>query len=464
VTRRDRILLVEDEPYVRESMAEILRHEGFHVVLAQDADEADAALQDEAIDTVLTDLRLPGRSGLDLLDSKHMKESGAPVILITGHGTVEDAVLAMKRGAWDFVQKPVDPDALVAAVRRALQHGRLEGEVRRLRTAFNRYRGERGILGSSAVMEGVRRLVAQVAPTDTTVLVTGESGTGKELVCVELHAQSGRAGGPLVLVNCAAIPETLVESEFFGHRRGSFTGASEDRPGRFEEARGGTLVLDEIEALKNEAQAKLLRVLEGGEYHRVGDPRARHMDCRIVAVSNEDLRAKVEHGEFRSDLFWRLDVFPVVMPPLREHPEDVEEIAGKLVERLRARIGIPPPPKGDALAPEALQLLCGYAWPGNVRELRNVLERAVILAGPRGTLSAEIFAPLLAGAARAAPGGARAEQGYNLRDRREALERDLVARALAATSGQRKEAAQMLGIDPKNMAYYLRKHGLGDDA
>ena len=265
MTRRDRILLVEDEPYVRESMAEILRQEGFHVVLAQDADEADAALQDDTIDTVLTDLRLPGRSGLDLLESKHVQESGAPVILITGHGTVEDAVLAMKRGAWDFVQKPIDPDALVVAVRRALQHGRLEGEVRRLRSAITRYRGERGILGGSAVMEGVRRLVAQVAPTDTTVLVTGESGTGKELVCVELHAQSGRAGGPLVLVNCAAIPETLVESEFFGHRRGSFTGASEDRPGRFEEARGGTLVLDEIEALKNEAQAKLLRVLEGGE-------------------------------------------------------------------------------------------------------------------------------------------------------------------------------------------------------
>ena len=188
------------------------------------------------------------------------------------------------------------------------------------------------------------------------------------------------------------------------------------------------------------------------------------MDCRIVAVSNEDLPAKVEEGLFRGDLLWRLEVFPIVMPPLREHPEDVEEIAASLLGRLRARIGIAGAPGGDVLPPAALQLLRGYAWPGNVRELRNVFERAVILAGPRGVLSAEIFTPLLAGAARATAGGARAEVGYNLRDRREALERDLVARALAATGGQRKEAAQMLGIDPKNMAYYLRKHGLGDDA
>ena len=464
--RRDRILLVEDESYVRESMAEVLRQEGFQVFLAEDVEQAVAVLQDEAVDTVLTDLRLPGRSGLDLLAAAPVLESGVPVILITGHGTVEDAVLAMKRGAWDFVQKPIDPDALVVAVRRALQHGRLEGEVRRLRSAFSRFRGERGILGGSRAMEGVRRLVAQVAPTDTTVLVTGESGTGKELVCVELHAQSGRAGGPLVFVNCAAIPESLVESEFFGHRRGSFTGAAEDRPGRFEEARGGTLVLDEIETLKHDAQAKLLRVLEGGEYQRVGDARPRRMDCRIVAVSNEDLPAKVERGEFRGDLLWRLDVFPIVMPPLREHPEDIDAIAARLIERLRARLGQPAAPGGE-LAPDALRLLRGYAWPGNVRELRNVLERALILAGPRGRLDAEVFGPLLAAAARATPGGAgqpRADHGFNLRDRREALERDLVARALAAAGGQRKEAAAMLGIDPKNMAYYLRKHGLGDDA
>ena len=451
---------------MRDSMAEILREEGLQPLLAGNVAEAERALAEDDPDTVLTDLRLPGASGMDLLSSPVVATSGVPVIVITGHGTVEDAVEAMRRGAWDFVQKPVEPERLVLAVRRALEHGHLEGEVRRLRAAFHAYRGSHRLLGGSQAMARVRELVERVAATDTTVLVLGESGTGKELICLDLHARSPRSGGPLVFVNCAAIPESLVESEFFGHKRGAFTGADSDRVGRFEEARGGTLVLDEIEALRLDTQAKLLRVLESGEYQRLGESRTRRVDCRVVAVSNEDLQDKVASGDFRGDLYWRLNVFPVELPPLREHPQDIAEIAAELLARLRASTGIPGPAGAGARAPlgeDALALLHAYDWPGNVRELRNVLERAMILAGPGREIDTSVLAPLVASAARSAPGGATGpEQGLNLKARREALERDLVTRALAAAGGQRKEAAAMLGVDPKNMSYYLKKLGLQD--
>jgi len=465
MTERARILLVEDEPYVRDSMAELLRLDGFDVAECEDVPSAERALAEEAPDVVLCDLRLPGASGMELLSSAALAESGAPAIMITGHGTVEDAVQAMKRGAWDFVQKPVDPQSLVLVVRRALEHGRLAGEVRRLRAAFRAYQGSHRLLGGSDAMARVRDLVERVAPTDSTVLVTGESGTGKELVCLDLHGKSPRSGGPLVFVNCAAIPESLVESEFFGHKKGAYTGADADRTGRFDEARGGTLVLDEIEALKLEAQAKLLRVLESGEFQRLGDPRTRRVDCRVVAVSNEDLQQKVDEGEFRSDLFWRLHVFPIELPPLREHPADLREIAAGLLPRLRTSASLPGPAASadepEVLPDDAVRLLASYSWPGNVRELRNVLERAIILAGPGRALDAGVLEPLLrGGASRGARDGA--ETTLNLKARRESLERELVARALAVSNGQRKDAAALLGIDPKNMSYYLNKLGLKD--
>ena len=467
VSEREQVLLVEDEAYVRESTAEVLREEGIAVHAVASVAEARALAGRQAFGAVVTDLRMPGEDGRALLGDAAFE--GVPVIVITGHGTIEDAVGAMKAGAFDFVQKPIDPERLLLVVRRALEHGRLVDEVRVLRTAVDRLQGERALVGGSSAMASMRRLIEQVAPTDATVLLTGESGTGKELVASEIHRLSRRGDGPLVQVNCAAVPETLFESEFFGHRRGAFSGATEHREGRFVEARGGTLVLDEVETLQPEVQAKLLRVLESGEFQRVGESRTSRVDVRVIAVSNADLQARVRDDRFRSDLFWRLNVFPIEMPPLRAHLEDMPEIVAELLARIRAKSGVSldgPP----ALEPEALRVLEGYGWPGNVRELRNVLERALILSAPAARIGPELVHTILSASALVGPAssagaaGSSQERSLNLRSRLEVLERELIERALNASGGQRKGAAERLGIDPKNMGYYLRKHGIGDEA
>ncbi len=454
-----RILLVEDEEFVRESMLAVLTGEGFEVCAEESVDAALARFAREPVDVVLTDLRLPGKSGMDLVAAPAIAESAAPVIVITGHGTVDDAVQAMRSGAFDFLQKPIGPDQLLLAVRRALEHGRLLGEVDRLRRVAKRVRGERALVGSSAVMEDVRRMIEQVAATDATVLVSGESGTGKELVAAELHRLSSRAEAPLVLVNCAAVPAPLFESEFFGHRRGAFSGAYDDRTGRFAEAAGGTLVLDEIHTLPAEVQAKLLRVLETGEYQMVGESRTRVVDVRIVAVTNADLKALVDDGSFRSDLFFRLDVFPIRIPPLRQHSEDIPEISRELFARARARTSHGEVPV-ELVDEEALAVLRDYDWPGNVRELRNVLERASILAQRDGRLDAALLRSIL-GAAESRP---RADTDLDLRKGLESAERRFLEDALRSAQGGKKEAARLLGIDPKNLSYYLRKHGLTDES
>ncbi len=446
----DLVLIVEDEEFVRDSLVEVLRVHGIQALTAESVDRAETLLAQESVSVVLTDLRMPGRDGLELL--RGMEGSSTPVIMLTGHGTVDEAVAAMKAGAYDFVQKPVDAEQLILVLRRAQEHGRLLDEVQRLRNAMAQQREERALAGTSAPMAQVRRLIEQVGPTDATVLVTGESGTGKELVAAGIHAKSGRVQGPLVQVNCAAIPESLFESEFFGHRRGAFSGAHADRDGRLAEAEGGTLVLDEIETLAPDVQAKLLRVLENGEYQVVGDSRTRKMDVRIIAVSNEDLAARVEAGDFRRDLYYRLNVFPIEMPPLRDHLEDVGEIAQELFARIQARIGTPAPSLGE----EALAELRSYTWPGNVRELRNVLERATILQGQGQPIEADLLRTILKGASASS----KSLDDLDLRSRSEALERELVREALLRADGSKKEAARLLGIDPKNLSYYLRKHNL----
>ena len=450
---RTRILIVDDERYVRDSLVELLGIEGYTCHAAGSMPEALEQARSFSPAVVLTDLSMPSGSGIELLAALRQAGSHVPVVLMTGVGTVRDAVAAIQGGAYDFLQKPVDAEQLRLVLRRAVEYQELVREVRNLRESA-RSGGGRELVGSSAAIAAVRQLIDSVAQSDATVLVTGESGTGKELVAEQLHLRSARARKPLVRVNCAAIPSTLFESEFFGHRRGAFSGAVADRTGRFAEAEGGTIVLDEIGTLPGEMQAKLLRVLENGEYQVVGESRTRVSDARVIALTNEALAERVQKGEFRADLYYRLNVFPIALPPLRSHREDIPEIAAALLRSTHAGAG--------ALGPGAAEVLASHDWPGNVRELRNVLERATIVGG-RGPLDARLLRaliePAIAGTAPTVGGGG---DHFHLRHNLDALETQLLQRALEKCEGRKKDAAALLGIDARNMGYYLRKHGLSD--
>jgi DNA-binding NtrC family response regulator len=445
------ILIVDDERYVRDSITEMLASEGFECVAAGSLDEALEKLAARTVHAMVTDLRMPDGDGLALLAAARKLGVEIPMIVMTGVGTLREAVEAMKLGAFDFVQKPADPEQLVLLLRRAVEHERLVAEVRYLREAVG---SGGGLVGNSPAMEQVRKLIEHVAHSDATVLISGESGTGKELVAEEIHRRSPRADAAMVRVNCAAIPEQLFESEFFGHRRGAFSGAIAERTGRFAEAHGGTLVLDEVGTLPVAMQAKLLRVLEGGEYQVVGESRTRVADVRVLALTNENLADRVQSGAFRADLFYRLNVFPIAVPPLRAHKEDIEAIAAHLLARMRRQ-------PASRVTREALDVLVSYDWPGNVRELRNVLERASILAGAR-PFDAQLVRGILEASMPAALASPSDGNDCHLRKNIDAAEKQLVMKALERAGTRKKEAAQLLGIDPRNLAYYLRKHGLSE--
>ncbi|MCI0587303.1 MAG: sigma-54 dependent transcriptional regulator [Planctomycetes bacterium] len=463
--RRPSVLVVDDEPFVLESLRRLLEADGFEASTAPEAGGALERLRGREFDVLVTDLALPGSDGIELMRRARDLVPDLPVIVLTGVGTVASAVAAMKEGALDFLSKPVEPEALLALLRRAVEHGALVNEVRRLRASVQELGGPPVLVGNSRPMLELLRLVEAVAPTDARVLIRGESGTGKELVAHAIHERSRRAGRPFVRVNCAAVPASLFESELFGHRRGAFTGAEEDRAGRFAEANGGTLGLDEVGTLPLEAQAKLLRAIETGEYQPVGDARARRADVRVIAVTNEDLPRRAKEGTFREDLLFRLNVFPIAVPPLRERKEDIPALAEHFLQLLGRRGGI----ARKRLTPAALEVLSRYDWPGNVRELRNTLERAAILeAGeeiPAEALAAILEGGLAGGPASPASASPPSSGDLRLRARTNELERALLREALRATGGRKGEAAARLGIDPRNLAYYLRKHGMsGADA
>ena len=457
-------MVVDDEVFVRDSLVDLLENEGYRTVSAGSASEALKVLAAEAVSVVITDLRMPSGDGLSLLAETKRRMPDVPVILLTGVGTVPDAVLAMKSGAYDFILKPVDPEQFVLLTRRAIEHHNLVSELKYLKSAVKDLRGSNEMVGESAALTLVQALVAQVAPTNATVLITGESGTGKELVAAEVHRQSARAERNFVSVNCAAIPENLFESEFFGHRRGAFTSATSDRLGRFAEAEGGTVTLDEIATLKPDMQAKLLRVLETGEYQVLGESRTRIADVRVIAITNEDLAARVREGVFRKDLYFRLNVFPIEVPPLRQRKEDIPRLADHFLLRARGA-GRPMGQLGEAeaLSKEACEVLCAYDWPGNVRELRNVMERASILSR-NGVADAMTFRRILAQPPLSEVPGMSDGEDLHIRRRVDALERRLIEEALARAKGKKREAAVLLGIDAKNIGYYLRKHGMAEPA
>jgi DNA-binding NtrC family response regulator len=466
MSRSQSVLVVDDEDFVRESLADLLESEGYLVLKAGGPAEALATLAAQTPHLIVTDLSMPDGTGLDLLREVRKQDTTTPIILLTGVGTVTDAVAAIKAGAYDFIQKPVEPDQFVLLVERALEHRRLVAQVEALRTTVQDLRAPGELVGESEWHAELRSTIAQVAASEATVLISGPSGTGKELVATEIHRLSERSSGNLVKVNCAALTEALFESELFGHRAGAIEGATMDRIGRFEEADGGTLVLDEVGNLKLDMQAKLLRVLESGEYQVLGESRTRFADVRIVAITNEDLEARVQDGTFRSDLYYRLNIFPIRMQPLVEHPEDIAVIARYYLRRATAtRDPSSVTRRAPELPAEAVAALRGYDWPGNARELRNVIERALILR-PGAELDGELFRRLLnIDSRRSTGGGGLGEEvigdDLNLRNRTDALEARLIQVALERTGGKKRDAAALLGIDPKNLGYYLRKHEIG---
>jgi len=369
------ILLVEDKDSLRAMLKLALESQGHHVVEARDEPEAIAALREHQPLLVLSDLRLPSGDGMGVLRAVKEQDSELPVIVMTAHGSIQDAVEAMKQGALDFLAKPVDPDHLLLLVSRALQQRRLLDDYRLLKEEAARRRGGPAIIGDSPALRQVMSALERAAGTDTTVLLEGESGTGKELCARALHTGSTRANGPFVAINCAAIPENLLEAELFGFERGAFTGATQRKIGKFEMAQRGTIFLDEIGEMAIGLQAKMLRAIETKRIERLGGNQSILVDVRIVAATNRNLRQLAAARQFREDLYFRLSVFPVTIPPLRDRKDDIPKLAHHFVERVAGEVG-----KKLSLSPEALTMLVEHDWPGNVRELQNAIERAVILS------------------------------------------------------------------------------------
>jgi two-component system nitrogen regulation response regulator NtrX len=455
MSRAPQVLITDDEANLRRMLSAVLAAEGFRVTEASSGEDAVAQVQARRPDAVLLDLQMPGgNDGLTTLERLAQEAPGLPVIMMSGRAGLQDAVRATKLGAFHFLEKPLAPEAVVLALRSALELAKVRAEAQALREALG---PTATIVGSSPQLAEVRALIAKVAQTEARVLITGESGTGKELVAAAIHAASLRADAPFVRVNCAAIPRELVESEMFGHERGSFTGATERRIGRFEQADGGTLFLDEVGDLALEAQAKLLRALEAGEVERVGGERPIPVDVRVVAATNKDLPRASRDGGFREDLLYRLHVFPIHIAPLRERPGDIPELVTHLAGLVTARIGRPPV-RFDA---EALREIVAHRWPGNVRELANIVERLIILT-PRGTITAadvRAAMPVSDGAEAPLPlsGGSAP---LPLTDALDAYERTLITRALSLAAGNVAEAARSLSTDRANLYRRMKRLGI----
>ncbi len=447
-----KILVADDEEGVREFLAEALEREGHDVTQAPDGHQARRLLRERAFDLFVTDLRMPGPDGLELLRELRGGQPELEVIVVTAHGTVGTAVEAMKLGAFDYLQKPLSsPAELRLLVARALERRALAAADERVRRLVEP--PDTPLTWGAPAMAPLVEAIERVGPTPATVLLTGESGTGKEVVARTLHRLSPRARGPFVAVNCAALSEHLLESELFGHEKGAFTGAEARRRGRLELAAGGTFFLDEVADLKPNLQAKLLRVLQERRFERVGGAQTIEADVRWIAATNRDLRAAVVAGEFRDDLYHRLAVFPLHLPPLRERREDIQPLATLLLGRIAVGLGRP----ALRLAPSALARLREHAWPGNVRELANALERAAILARRAELEASDLTLEDLPTPGAGAPAGAvTPAAGQSL----EELERAAIVAALAAAGGNRRIAAEQLGIGVRTLYDKLRKFGL----
>jgi DNA-binding NtrC family response regulator len=445
------ILLVDDEERILKALGRALREEGHEVVATSSAREAQRLLSGRTFDLFVVDNRMPERTGLELIRDllASASEGDRPqIIMMTAHATVENAIEAMKLGAFDYLQKPFEVEELLVAVRRALEHQRLRTQQLYLLSERDEQFNHYGIVGGSRAIQDLIHTLEQVALTKSTVLISGETGTGKELAARAIHDRSAQRGLPLIKVNCAAIPETLLESELFGHVRGAFTGATSNKKGKFALADGGTIFLDEIGATSSALQAKLLRVLQEREFEPLGAERTQSVDLRVIAATNRDLRRMVAEGRFQEDLFYRLSVIPIALPPLRERREDIPVLVEHFLRKHAQRTG----KRMDGVAKEALASLQAYDWPGNVRELENTIERAVVLSSGPVIEAAEV-SPLGAGGA-APPGPPSLKLHQNI----ESVERETITRALREARGVKKAAAELLGISQRALSYYLAKY------
>ncbi len=447
-SEKGRLLLVEDDPAQRRTLAGFLRKRGYAVTEAASAADAEQAAAGAGIDVLLTDLRLGGPDGIELLTRLRQAEPHVQGIVLTAYGGVEDAVRAMRAGAYDFVAKPIDLSRLEVLVEKALEKATLSRENRSLREAVDAADAFAGLVGEGPALAAVKALVRKVAPSRASVLVQGESGTGKEVVARALHRLSSRRDGPFVTLNCAVLSEALIESELFGHERGAFTGATALKKGRFELAKGGTLFLDEVGDIPPSVQVKLLTVLQTGRFERVGGTESLETDARVVAATHRDLEQRIATGQFRGDLFYRLNVVTLRLPPLRERPEDLRPLVLHFLRKHAdlSTVGV------AGVSDEALAVLARHGFPGNVRELENLVERALVLAD-EPVLGPADFA---VGAAAAAPVSGR----RGLEDQVAEVERRLLGEALARHGGNQSAAARDLGLSERAVRYKLRKHGL----
>ncbi len=443
-----RVLIVDDEESIRRSLAGILADEGFETLLARDGEHALSQVRgDPSIALVILDIAMPGRDGLEILEDIHALAPELPVLMMSGHGTIETAVRATKLGAYDFIEKPLSVDKLLLTIQHALQLAGLARENRSLRAEALR---AHEILGDSDVIRRLKEQIALAAPTNGWVLITGENGTGKELVARQIHLQSRRADRPFVEVNCAAIPEELIESELFGHEKGAFTGAIAQKRGKFELAHGGTIFLDEIADMSLKTQAKILRILQEQKLERVGGTESMEVDVRVIAATNKSLEKEIAAGRFREDLFYRLAVIPFHVAPLRERREDIPILVEAFVREFCAEAGA----REKKIQPRAMQVLQGYPWPGNVRELRNLVERIVLMT-PGSTISVDDLPETIRGGGEA---GRAALESANLERARRAFEREYLLARLREHGWNISRTAEAIGLARESLSRKIRTH------
>jgi len=449
-----RVLIIDDEENMRHMLRTILAGEGYHITTAANGREGLEQCEGAPFDIVLCDLRMPEMDGLAFLDALGEARRSMTIIMMSAYGTVDIAIEAVKRGAYDYISKPFKPDEIILTLKKAEERERLREENTHLRNEINRTFGFEHIVTKSDKMLKVFETIRKIADYDTSVLITGESGTGKEVIAKAVHYNSRRSGKPFVGINCGAIPENLLESELFGFSKGAFTDACHHKKGLFEEAHGGTMLLDEIGELPLQLQVKLLRVLQEGEVRRIGDTRPTRIDARILAATARDLVQEVRKGAFREDLFYRLNVIRIDLPPLRERREDIAPLISHCISRYNTKHRL----KVQGIAPSALGMLLKYDWPGNIRELENVLERCVILS-EKGRIEKEALPPELRGVA-GKPGGEEAGKEYSLKKMSRIMEEQLIRKALEKTRGNRTHAAKLLEISHPALLSKMKGFGL----